>query len=199
VKFLCPPFPCPHCRGRDTGCPVPPSQIPAGDFLAPGSSDQLALACARRNKLRRCCGTIRWQKLSSVWQGIPLVGCLLGYGPQEGWPVLFRLSYGTGCLCGLRCSVGPFSSVGPDGSGLPLDTMSQSDSRMVRRRFFSLRLPSCLVLVVSTAGTFRASFVRCVSFNTRHALRPRQALSNLTGHGPFGFGFSTKDCFPACV
>ena len=57
-----------------------------------------------------------------------IFGCLLGYGPQEGWPVLARLSYGTGCLCRLRCSVGPFSSVGPDFSGLPLDTMSQSDT-----------------------------------------------------------------------
>jgi hypothetical protein len=26
------------CRGRDTGCPVPPSQIPAGGIAAPGSS-----------------------------------------------------------------------------------------------------------------------------------------------------------------
>jgi hypothetical protein len=26
------------CRGRDTGCPVPPSQIPAGGIPAPGSS-----------------------------------------------------------------------------------------------------------------------------------------------------------------
>ena len=31
-------------RGRNTGYPVPPSQIPAGGFPAPGSSDQLALA-----------------------------------------------------------------------------------------------------------------------------------------------------------
>jgi hypothetical protein len=34
------------CRGRDVGCPTPPSQIPAGGFPAPGSSSQLALACA---------------------------------------------------------------------------------------------------------------------------------------------------------
>ena len=27
-----------ECRGRDTGCPVPPSQIPACDLPAPGSS-----------------------------------------------------------------------------------------------------------------------------------------------------------------
>jgi hypothetical protein len=37
--------------------------------------------------------------------------CLLGYGPQEGLPVFARRSYGSGFLCGLRCSVGPFSSV----------------------------------------------------------------------------------------
>jgi hypothetical protein len=28
--------------------------------------------------------------------------CLLGYGPQEGLPVWFRRSYGSGCLCELR-------------------------------------------------------------------------------------------------
>ncbi len=33
-------------RGRDAGCPAPPAQIPAGGFPAPGSSNQLALACA---------------------------------------------------------------------------------------------------------------------------------------------------------
>jgi hypothetical protein len=36
----------PVCRGRDVGCPTPPSQIPAGGFPAPGSSSQLALAYA---------------------------------------------------------------------------------------------------------------------------------------------------------
>jgi len=30
-------------RGRDAGCPAPPSQIPAGSFPAPGSSEQLTL------------------------------------------------------------------------------------------------------------------------------------------------------------
>jgi len=35
------------CRGRDTGCPVPPSQVPAGGIPAPGSSIQLALAKPR--------------------------------------------------------------------------------------------------------------------------------------------------------
>ena len=39
-------FPKQACRGRDVGCPTPPSQIPAGRFLEPGSSGQLALACA---------------------------------------------------------------------------------------------------------------------------------------------------------
>src|SRR5436309_14035678 len=34
------------CRGRDAGCPTPPSQIPAGGIPAPGSSSQLALAFA---------------------------------------------------------------------------------------------------------------------------------------------------------
>src|SRR5262249_10651207 len=28
--------------------------------------------------------------------------CLLGYGPQDGLPVWFRRSFGSGCLCGLR-------------------------------------------------------------------------------------------------
>ena len=40
--------PRPICRGRDAGCPAPPSQIPAGGIPAPGSSSQLALAFARR-------------------------------------------------------------------------------------------------------------------------------------------------------
>ncbi len=38
-----------NCRGRDTGCPAPPSQIPACGFLAPGSSPHLALAYATRS------------------------------------------------------------------------------------------------------------------------------------------------------
>src|SRR5215207_7287836 len=125
--------------------------------------------------------------------------CLLGYGPQEGLPVFLRRSYGAGCLCGLRCSVGPFSSFGPAEAGLLLNTMSQSDSRTVSRRSLSLRLPSCLALAVSAAGTFRASFVRCAFFNTCHALRPRQALRNLTFNGCFGIGFGKTNGLPTCV
>src|SRR5262249_59777682 len=71
--------------------------------------------------------------------------CLLGYGPQEGLPVLFRRSYGSGCLCGLRCSVGPFTRFGAH--ALLRATMNQSDSRFTRPRFLSLRFPSCLALV----------------------------------------------------
>jgi len=97
---------------------------------------------------------------------------------REGLPVWVRHSYGTGCLCGLRQHVGPFSNVGAD--ALPLDTMSRSDSRNARRHFLSLRRPSCLALVVSAAGTFRASSVPCVCFGARHALRPRQAFDILT-------------------
>src|SRR5207245_6447878 len=93
-----------------------------------------------------------------VTEAVLLVGmCLLGYGPQEGLPVSFRRSYGAGCLCGLRCSVGPFSGFGPALASLPLDTMGRSDSRSARRRFWSLRPPSCLAIVVSEAGTLRAS------------------------------------------
>jgi hypothetical protein len=112
---------------------------------------------------------------------------------------LVRHSYGTGCLCVLRQHVGPFSSFGPALAGLPLDTMSQSDSRSARRRFLSLRHPSCLALVVSAAGTLRASSVPCVCFGARHALRPRQALHALTIYGRFRFGFRQTDTVPACI
>ena len=49
---LLPPLHFVTCRGRDTGCPAPPSQIPACSIPAPGSSDQLALACVRPNSPR---------------------------------------------------------------------------------------------------------------------------------------------------
>src|ERR1035441_830248 len=94
---------------------------------------------------------------------------------------LIRRSHGTGCLCGLRQHVGPFSSFGAD--ALPLDTMSRSDSRSARRRFWSLRRPSCLALAISAAGTLRVSSVPCVCFRARHALRPRQAFHALTVPG----------------
>src|SRR5664279_3519683 len=61
--------------------------------------------------------------------------------------------------------------------------MSRSDSRSARRRFLSLRRPSCLALVVSAAGILRASSVPCVCFRARHALRPRQAGHALTFSG----------------
>jgi hypothetical protein len=47
------------CRGRDTGCPVPPSQIPAGGIPAPGSSDQLARAWVGGNSRRSGASTNR--------------------------------------------------------------------------------------------------------------------------------------------
>jgi len=159
------------CRGRDTGCPAPPSQIPAGGFPAPGSSTWHVVFAHRK-----------------VGQSSPVA------------------LTGTGCLCGLRQAVGPFSSLGA--GALPLDTMNQSDSRIIRRRFLSLRLPSCLALAVSAAGTLRASFVPCVSFSTRHALRPRQTLDQLTiplvsvsgtdflTPSPFAFNFLSRlNCF----
>ena len=108
-----------------------------------------------------------------------------------------RHSYGTGCLCVLRQHVGPFSSFGA--CALPLDTMSRSDSRSARRHFLSLRLPSCLALAVSAAGTLRASSVSCDSFSARHALRPRQAFKALTYCGPLRIGFRHTDTVPACV
>src|SRR5437867_8115365 len=77
--------------------------------------------------------------------------------------------------------------------------MGQSDSRSVRWRFLSLRRPSCLALVVSAAGTLRASSVPCVCFRARHALRPRQAFHALTSLGRFHFGFRYADTVPACV
>ena len=108
-----------------------------------------------------------------------------------------RHSYGTGCLCVLRQHVGPFSSFGA--YALPLDTMDRSDSRRLRRHFLSLRRPSCLALVVSAAGTLRASSVPCICFGARHALRPRQAGHALTIHGHLRFGFRDTDPVPACV
>ena len=110
---------------------------------------------------------------------------------------LIRHSYGAGCLCVLRQHVGPFSSFGA--CALPLDTMDRSDSRRARRHFLSLRRPSCLALVVSAAGTLRASSVPCVCFRARHALRPRQAGHALTIHGHLRFGFRYADTVPACV
>ena len=135
---------------------------------------------------------------ASVGKASSLIAmCLLGYGSQEGLPVLFRHSYGTGCLCELRCSVGPFSSF--QTLALLLDTMSRSDSRDARRHFLSLRLPSCLALVFSAAGTSRASFVPCVSFRARHALGPRQTLFGLTCSGQIGFGCGVIDPISVCV
>ena len=107
---------------------------------------------------------------------------------------LIRHSYGTGCLCGLRQHLGPFSSFGA--GALPLDTMSRSDSRNARRRCLSLRRPSCLALVVSAAGTLRASSVPCVCFGARHALRPRQALNALTFPGVSVLGSGTLTSSP---
>ena len=101
----------------------------------------------------------------------------------------FRHSYGAGFLCELRQHVGPFASVGAD--ALPLDTMDRSDSRNARRRFLSLRRPSCLALAVSAAGTSRASSVPCVCLGARHALRPRQALHALTFAGVSVLGSRT--------
>jgi hypothetical protein len=111
---------------------------------------------------------------------------------------LIRRSHGTGCLCGLRQHVGPFSSFGAD--ALPLDTMSRSDSRSARRRFWSLRRPSCLALAISAAGTLRVSSVPCVCFRARHALRPRQAFHALTvpGVSVLGSGKQTPSPLASC-
>ena len=37
-----------YCRGRDAGCPAPPSQIPACSFPAPGSSPERAWRLPQR-------------------------------------------------------------------------------------------------------------------------------------------------------
>jgi len=144
----------PHiCRGRDTGCPVPPHRSRRAVF--PHRALHVDTLSSLTGRFAR----------------------------------LIRHSYGAGCLCGLRQRVGHFSSVGV--CALPLDTMSRSDSRNARRRFLSLRRPSCLALVVSAAGTLRASSVPCVCFGARHALRPRQALHALTFSGVSVFGSGT--------
>jgi hypothetical protein len=98
--------------------------------------------------------------------------------PTGRFASMVRHSYGTGCLCELRQTVGPLTHFGA--CTLLRATMNQSDSRCTSRHSLSLRLPSCLALVVSAAGMRRASFVPCVSFDARHALRPRQALLALT-------------------
>src|SRR5260221_12862638 len=98
--------------------------------------------------------------------------------PTGRFASMLRHSYGTGCLCELRQTVGPLTHFGA--CALRRATMNQSDSRCTSRHFLSLRLPSCLALVISAAGMLRASFVPCVSFLARHALRPRQALLALT-------------------
>ena len=88
---------------------------------------------------------------------------------------------------------------GPAVTELRLDTMGQSDSRSARYRFLSLRHPSCLALVVSAAGTLRASSVSCVCLSTRHALRPRQAFESLTFNGSLSIGFGLFDTIPAGI
>jgi len=70
-----------YCRGRDTGCPVPPSQIPAGGFPAPGSSGQLALAYAIEH--------VR----GALWQGTGM--------PSRLWPAGRFASVGSVVLTAL--------------------------------------------------------------------------------------------------
>jgi len=140
------------CRGRDAGCPAPPSQIPAGGIPAPGSS--------------------RWHVVFAHREVCPFDPSFLRPGlPVWASPTRRPLLQFRGCA-------------------LPLDTMSRSDSRSARRRFLSLRRPSCLALVVSAAGTLRASSVPCVCFHARHALRPRQAFHALTFSGVSVLGSS---------
>ena len=149
------------CRGRDTGFPVPPSQIPAGGIPAPGSS--------------------RWHVVFAHRKVCPFDPSFL----RHGLPV---------CASPTRGPLLQFR-----GCALPLDTMSRSDSRRLRRHFLSLRRPSCLALAVSAAGTLRASSVPCVCFGARHALRPRQAFHALTIYGRLRVGFRQADTVPACV
>jgi hypothetical protein len=149
------------CRGRDAGCPAPPSQIPAGGIPAPGSS--------------------RWHVVFAHRKVCPFDPSFLRHGlPVWASPTRRPLLQFRGCA-------------------LPLDTTSRSDSRSARRRFLSLRRPSCLALAVSAAGTLRASSVPCVCFGARHALRPRQAVLALTFSGRFHVGFRYADTVPACV
>ena len=48
----------------------------------------------------------------AVFQHWALQNISLCYGPQGGWPVVFRLSYGTGFLCRLRFPVAPLARIG---------------------------------------------------------------------------------------
>src|ERR1039458_5224765 len=150
-------------RGRDTGCPAPPSQIPAGGIPAPGSS--------------------RWHVVFAHRKVGPFDPSFL----RHGLPV---------CASPTRRPLLQFR-----GCALPLDTMSRSDSRSARRRFLSLRRPSCLALAISAAGTLRVSSVPCVCFRARHALRPRQAFHALTvpGVSVLGSGKQTPSPLASCT
>ena len=126
-----------------------------------------------------------------------LLLCFLCYGPQGGWPVVFRRSYGTGFLCRLRCPVAPLARIGLLGRRLLRATTRQSDSRItLDRHFLSLWRPSRLALAVSAAGVNRVSQVPDCSFLTCHALRPRQAKLSLTCSGLARFGFRERRLRP---
>src|SRR5213593_402562 len=97
--------------------------------------------------------------------------CFPCYGPQGGWPVLFRRSYGTGFLCRLRCHVDPFARIGLFSPRLLRASMSQSDFQFtLSSRFLSLRPLTRLVLVWRAAGVNWMSQVPGCSLLTCHAL-----------------------------
>jgi hypothetical protein len=127
----------------------------------------------------------------------PLLLGFPGYGPQGGWPVVTRRSYGTGFLCRLRCHVDPLARFGPLWRGLPRATMGPSDSQLtLAPHFLSLQRSSRLALAISAAGVSRASQVPDCSFLTCHALRPRQAKRSLTGSGLARIGFRERRLRP---
>ncbi len=129
---------------------------------------------------------------------VPLVLlCFPCYGPQGGWPGVFRRSYGPGFLCRLRCHVDPLTRIGPYWQELLRATMSQSDSRLTFcHGFLSLRQLTRLALVVSAAGVDRMSQVPDCSLLTCHALRPRQAKPSLTCGGLACVGFRLRELRP---
>jgi hypothetical protein len=83
-------------------------------------------------------------------------------GPR---PAASRPSLPIGFVWPRRCAIQAADRTRPP-------TMGRSDSRRVRRRFLSLRLPSGLGLAISAAGTLRASSVSCDSFRARQSSIP---------------------------
>jgi len=82
-----------NCRGRDADCPAPPSQIPAGGFPAPGSSSQLALACARG--LACGSGDCELRCVQEPWPGM----LPSNFGSPHGADICPRSSWASAIRC----------------------------------------------------------------------------------------------------